>query len=174
MSEQSQIDDLKAQIALLELSKQSKRLKSFLELDDDDDSLENVNNLQVKTRYDYTTNNEDEYFHNLDSDIKISYNYTFSNNKQFKVSLEANYHTYMDYNCRYNTDINWSSKLIIKNEEDKTVFNQVNINQEIDDLEDEIEGLAEASKFINKVLSYIDNDNKEWESMIIYVGDYQF
>ena len=172
MSEQSQIDDLKAQIAKLEFSKQSKRLKSFLELDDDDDLLEKVNNLQVKTTYDYTTNNEDEYFHNLDSDIKISYNYTFSNNKQFKVSLEATYHTYMDYNCRYNSDINWSSKLIIKDKEDNTVINLTNINQEIEDLDDEIEGIAEAAKLINKVLSYIDEDNREWEYIIKYVGDY--
>jgi hypothetical protein len=172
MSEQTQIDELKAQIAKLELSKQSNRLKSFLKLDDDDDSLEKVNNLQVKTTYDCAYNDEDEYFHNLNSDIEISYNYTFSNNKEFKVSLEATYHTYMDYNCRYNDDITWNSKLIIKNEEDKTVINLTNINQEIEDLEDEMEGLAEVAKFINKVLSYIDEDNRGWNDMIKYVGDY--
>ena len=172
MSEQTQINDLRAQIAILELSKQSKRLKSFLKLDDDDDSLEKINNLQVKTTYDCAYNDEDEYFHNLNSDIKISYNYTFSNNKEFKVSLKATYHTYMDYNCRYNDDITWSSELIIKNEEDKTIFNLENINEKIEDLEDEMEGLEEAAKLINKVLSYIDEDNREWNDMIKYVGDY--
>ena len=109
---------------------------------------------------------------NLNSDIKISYNYTFSNNKEFKVSLKATYHTYMDYNCRYNDDITWSSELIIKNEEDKTIFNLENINEKIEDLEDEMEGLEEAAKLINKVLSYIDEDNREWNDMIKYVGDY--
>ena len=78
------------------------KLKYILDLEED---LENVSNLKVYAEYhasyhDEDNENYDEYYSNIDANLKISYVYSKSNNSVYNIELNVNYHRYEDYDCR--------------------------------------------------------------------------
>ena len=95
------------------------KLKNILRLKEED--LENVSDLKVIADYNISVHDEDnenydEYYSNIDANLKISYVYSISNNSVYNIKLNVNYNRYEDYNCRYEGQLSCNSDVNIKSE----------------------------------------------------------
>ena len=159
MEVKQEMQQLEKKMAELKLTKlYPDKLKSILNLD-----LENVYNLKVEAKYDVSTRENDEYYSNIDANLKVSYDYSKSNNSIFNIQLNVDYNRFTDYNCRYDGNIDCNSNVYINSESGNCFHWEYEKNVEIH-VEDE--EYKKYFKIINKIFEYIDYEECNWNNLI--------
>ena len=161
MEVKQEIKDLEKKMNELKFTKlYPDKLKSILRLEEED--LKNVSNLKVNAEYHVSTNDDDEYYSDIDAKLKVSYDYNKSNNLKYNIELTVNYNRYEDYDCRYGGRLNCDSKISINSESGNYFDWEYEKDVEIH-VDDEYK---DCCNIMNKIFEYNNYEEENWSDLI--------
>ena len=157
---------LETRMTELKLIKYSDKLKSILNLVEDD--MKNVSNLKVNATYqasyhDEDNENYDEYYSNIDASLKVSYVYSKSNNSVYNIELNVNYNRYEDYECRYEGQLSCTSNVNIESESGENFDWDYEKDVEIHIKNEEYK---KCCNIMNKIFEYNNYEEENWGNFI--------